>query len=137
MQYVSNLKVPVHSFARPQLIVVTANLREMQFSLGTRTHTRQTWLAQGWVKSAERKVRPHINISFGKVATTQENIFLLVLEFSDHLPRFRPCIYKLRVADAFLFHAFRACMAPQVHFKLVTYHCCLSMEWSLLVATYL
>ena len=47
------------------------------------------------------------------VATTREekNIFLLVLEFSNHLPRFRPCLYISW--EALVFFSFCACMSPQ------------------------
>lgn len=47
------------------------------------------------------------------VATTQgeKNIFLLVLEFSNHLPRFRPCLYISW--EALVFFSFCACMSPQ------------------------
>ena len=73
-------------------------------------------------KSAERK-----DISFKKIATTRgKNIFLLVLEFSNHLPRFRPCLYISW--EALVFFSFRACIVTSVHFKLIIYYCCLFMR---------
>lgn len=82
-------------------------------------------------KSAGRK-----DISFKKIATTRgKNIFLLVLGFSNHLPRFRPCLYISW--EALVFFSFCACIVTSVHFKLITYYCCLgslgSYYWRLLL----